>query len=114
MVIIWLCFPIDPTGNWAQTLRVDAGCLVESIHPSWSLGLRFGTGGFRVEEFTSNHGGLTVKNCDLTMKNGGLTMNKWWFNHEQNADFIIKDDDLYNYIKNGRFFSMKHTWISAY
>ena len=27
-------------GNWAQTLRLDGDCLVESIHPSWFLGFQ--------------------------------------------------------------------------
>jgi len=26
----------ESAGNWAQTLRLDGDCLVESIHPSWS------------------------------------------------------------------------------
>jgi hypothetical protein len=57
MVIIWLCFPIgDRTGNWAQTLRVDAGCLVESIHPSWSPGCAS-------LGLVASSSGLTMKKC---------------------------------------------------
>ncbi len=28
----------ESDGNWAQSLRVEGNCLVESIHPGWILG----------------------------------------------------------------------------
>ena len=38
----------ESDGNWAESLRVEGNCLVESIHPGWFLGCPFRDDGHKL------------------------------------------------------------------